>query len=93
MLTDLRALQDRMSYEQQEDFALLHVPLVVILMLSIIGSLIFTALLIATQASQHAHEMVMRERAARARRLRWFDTGSEVLAPSLNGGYHLFLSQ
>jgi len=93
MLTDLQALQDRMSYEQNEDFILLHKPLVLVLILSILGALILSAVLIAVQAGQHARERVSRERAAKARRLHWSGTDAEVFAPPIaDDAYHLFLS-
>lgn len=82
-----------MSYEQHEDFVLLHRPLVVVLVLSVVGSLILSAVLVTVQAGQYARELLAKQRAERARRLRWCSTDADVLAPSIaSGEYHLFLS-
>ena len=92
-LTELRDVQDRMSYEQREDFELPAVPLTATIIASVVGVLILSAVLIVMQAGQHAAQFERERQAAKARRLRSRDTGKGVAAPPLavNAAYHLFL--
>ena len=70
-LTELKELQDIMTFEQQEDFVLHTKPLTAVLILSIISALILSAVVIAIQAGQHALQLEQQRRTAKARRLRF----------------------
>ena len=70
-LTELKELQDIMTFEQQEDFVLYTKPLTAVLIMSIISALILSAVIIAMQAGQHALQLELQRRAAKARRLRF----------------------
>ena len=65
-----------------------------IILASIVGSLIFSSLLMAKDATAERLRQLQEVKLAKARRLRCLKTDQEIDAPKLgDGAYHLFLSQ
>ena len=76
-LTELKEIQDRMSYEQQEDFVMPTAPLTAVLILSVLGALILLGVVVAQVAAKQALDRAL------ARRLHHLETRKEVVIPPL----------
>ena len=89
-LTGNEVLQKKLSLEQKEDYVVSSVLLSGILMVSVLGSILFAALLTAVQIITEIKNN------AKLRRLKYATTGKWVeLAPAGGGdpqAFHLFLS-
>ena len=99
VLTELKAINDRMSYEQRQDFVFSTVILAVILFCAVIGALALSTGLALNQLAGERARAAREARALKARRLRYVRAGpkhqanDEVLLPPLETKYdfHLFL--
>jgi len=78
-LTELHELQARMSHEQREDFVLPAAALTFIITLSIVGSLVLSAILLAFQIVQRRQELKRQQELLKERRLRRVDDDSVVM--------------
>jgi hypothetical protein len=87
-LTDNEDLRAKMSLEQQEDYIMPSVPLSVILILSVAGSIVAAGLISVSQVMSEARKQ------SKLRRLKFVQSGNPVVLESLvdEQAYHLFLS-
>ena len=93
-LTELQSLQARMSYEQQEDFVLPAGALTFIIFVSVVGTLVLSAVLFVMQVAQRTRDFHQQAAQKQKRLLRYVQTDEPVQLPALESGhYHLFLSQ
>ena len=93
-LTDMQSLQAHMSHEQQEDFVLPTVALTIIIVLSVIGTLDFSAVVFIMQVAQRTRDFNRQAALKQQLLLRYLRTDEPVQLPTLEPEhYHLFLSQ
>ena len=92
-LTGLSDIQERMSLEQRDLYIINTQGLSLLVVGSVIGTLIVSALIFAVQLSFEAVRFQRERQASLARRLRYAGGDEAVDPPSLAvDGYHLFLS-
>jgi hypothetical protein len=92
-LTDLDDIQERMSLEQRDMYAVDPEVLTLITIACVLGALVLSFLLFAVQVTVEAQRMRREALASKARRLRLKTNSKEVLGPTLATGYfHTFLS-
>lgn len=92
-LTELGALRERMSIEQKADFDVPSVLLSFVMLGAVVGALLLSAAMFVVQLAQERTLMEREARASRARRLRYVDGHTEVIAPVLGSKdhFHLFV--
>ena len=94
MLTELRSVQDRMSIEQREDFVLSAGVLTFIIVLSVIGTLVLSCVVLAMQVAQRTRDFRRDTANKQLLLLRYVRTNEPVQLPAIQPAhYHLFLSQ
>lgn len=106
ILTELKAINDQMSYEQRQNFVFSTVALAVILFVAVIGALGLSIGLAMHQLAGEHRLALLQRRALKARRLRYkhddhrsknpeYVADAEVMMSTLERKYdfHLFLSQ
>ena len=93
-LTDQPKLQERMSLEQQKDFIVPARALSFILLLSVIGALVLSAILLVMQVAQRQRDLNRKAALKQQLLLRYARTDEPVQLPVLEPDrFHLFLSQ
>ena len=89
----LRDIEDVMSTEQSELYVFDSAILTTIMVVSVLGALVGSIVILAIQLTVEARRLQQDSLASKARRLRFRKTEEEVRAPAISSdGFHLFLS-
>lgn len=93
-LIELPDIHNRLSRELKVDYTVPGLILSGVFVTCILGTLVFSALLLMFQLGKERHTQLQMDRAAKARRLRYISNGAEVVPSQLlwRGHFHLFLS-
>ena len=89
-LTETQDIQTHMSIEQKEDYLLPMAALTYVFFFAVLGTLLLSVMILFVQ---RAHDIWLERReaiTAKARRLKYVDSGKEVVAPQISDGmFHL----